>query len=175
MSAAAHMLLARLTELGVTVRPVGDRLMLRTGAKPIPGALLKLLRESKADLMQALVSVEEPAGVEDVAAWWRRHYIVRVLDWELSGFRPVLHARRLAWGELVSEWHYRYGHRRPAWQCAGCDAPIGGVRSLTLGDGNRVHFDRLDCLLAFGERWRDEATAALRALGLDAPPELEPA
>jgi hypothetical protein len=42
-------------------------------------------------------------------------------------------------------------------------------RRLDLADGNRVHFDRLDCLLSFGERWRAETTAGLQVLGLDPP------
>jgi hypothetical protein len=40
-------------------------------------------------------------------------------------------------------------------------------------DGNRVHLDdaqRLDCLIAFGVRWRGAATRALAAMGLQQPP-----
>jgi hypothetical protein len=29
---------------------------------------------------------------------------------------------------------------------------------LLLADGNRLHFDKLDCLLSFGQRWRREAS-----------------
>jgi len=60
----------------------------------------------------------------------------------------------------------------PEWQCAGCNEPIGGLPALDLADGTRVHFDEthaLDCLFAFGERWRGDATGGLRALGLDPP------
>jgi hypothetical protein len=70
----------------------------------------------------------------------------------------------------------QYGERPPYWQCAGCREPIGGLAALDLGDGNRVHLDDahgLGCLLAFGERWRGEATAGLRALGLDPPTDFE--
>jgi hypothetical protein len=55
-------------------------------------------------------------------------------------------------------------------------APRLGEAALDLADGTRVHLDeahRLDCLLAFGERWRGEAVAGLRALGLDPPPSIE--
>jgi len=44
-----------------------------------------------------------------------------------------------------------------------------GQQALDLSDGNRVHLDKLDCLLRFGERWRSEAAAGLRELGLDPP------
>jgi hypothetical protein len=63
----------------------------------------------------------------------------------------------------------------PEWQCAGCGEPIGGLPALDLPDGTRVHSgDRLDCLFAFGERWRSEATAGLIALGLDPLADGEP-
>jgi hypothetical protein len=78
-------------------------------------------------------------------------------------------------GDLLNEWHDRYGTRFPQSQCAGCGAPIGGIGGLDLADGHCVHFgDTLDCLLAFGKRWRKEATAGLRALKLDPPDGFEP-
>jgi hypothetical protein len=89
-----------------------------------------------------------------------------------SAFHAIGEAGRLAWGEVENHWHMQYGERAPHWQCAGCREPIGGLAALDLGDGNRVHLDGshgLGCLLAFGERWRGEATAGLRALGLDPP------
>ena len=91
-----------------------------------------------------------------------------------SAFHAIGEAARLAWGEVENYWHMQYGECAPHWQCAGCREPIGGLSALDLGDGNRVHLDGahgLDCLLAFGERWRSEATAGLRALGLDTPPD----
>ena len=89
-----------------------------------------------------------------------------------SALHATSEAARLAWGEVENHWHMQYGERAPHWQCAGCREPIGGLAALDLGDGNRVHLDGahgLDCLLAFGERWRGEATAGLRVLGLDPP------
>jgi len=83
-------------------------------------------------------------------------------------------AARLACGELLSRWHRLHGARAPEWQCAGCGEPIGGLAALDLADGNRVHFgDSLDCLLAFGERWRREEAASLRAVGVDPPADCE--
>ncbi|MGH7100398.1 MAG: hypothetical protein ACREE4_22510, partial [Stellaceae bacterium] len=57
-------------------------------------------------------------------------------------------------------------------QCAGCREPIGGFDALPLGEGNRVHLGEahgLDCLLAYGRRWRGAATRALVAMGLLPP------
>ena len=59
--------------------------------------------------------------------------------------------------------------RWPAWQCAGCNAPLGGSQALNLPDGNRVHFDPIDCLIRFGNRWRGDAHKALVACGLEPP------
>jgi hypothetical protein len=89
---------------------------------------------------------------------------------------PAGEAARLAWGEMQSLWHRLHGWRAPEWQCAGCNSPVGGLPALDLADGSRVHLDDahgLDCLLAFGERWRAVATAGLQALGLNPPADNE--
>ena len=99
-----------------------------------------------------------------------------VRRWRIGAFHPADEAARLAWGEIENHWHMQYGERVPHWQCAGCREPIGGLPALGLADSNRVHLDGahgLDCLLAFGKRWRAEATTGLRALGLDPPPDCE--
>ena len=76
-------------------------------------------------------------------------------------------ARRPAWGDVENEWHELHGRRWPAWQCAGCNAPVGGSQALNLPDGNRVHFEPIDCLIRFGKRWRGAACEALVAFGLE--------
>jgi hypothetical protein len=78
-------------------------------------------------------------------------------------------AKRLAWGDLENDWHHQHGKRCPSWQCAGCDAPIGGSQALNLPDGNRVHLEPIDCLIRFGKRWRGAAREALVASGLEPP------
>ena len=164
-------LLRRARDAGLAVVAAGDKLVIRGPKRAEPVA--RLLIDHKPEVMAALVPAELPAPETGECnrdpAWWRRHYLVRAINWELSGARPASRARGIAWGELLNEWHRRHGSRVQQWQCAGCDAPIGGLESLTLSEGSRVHLDRLDCLLSFGERWRGEATAGLRALGLDPP------
>ena len=34
---------------------------------------------------------------------------------------------------------------------------LGGSQALNLTDGNRVHFEPIDCLIRFGKRWRGDA------------------
>jgi len=47
-------LLAELAEIGATIEPVGDRLILRAGSKAIPGGLVNRIRAAKADLIATL-------------------------------------------------------------------------------------------------------------------------
>jgi hypothetical protein len=113
----------------------------------------------------------KPAVIAALAAEWRARYREALAQW--SAFRPAESAARIAWGELENHWHRLHGARAPAGQCAGCGAAIGNREALTLGDGNRVHLDRIACLLAYGERWRGEATAGLKWFGLDPPADLD--
>jgi hypothetical protein len=152
-------LLRRAGEVGLAVKAEGDKLVVRGPKRAEP--VVRLLIENKPAIMAAL------------ADWHARHH-------EALAYWSALHraqeAACLAWGELECRWHWPHGTRVPSWQCAGCGSPIGGVAAVDLADGNRVHFDGahgLDCLLSFGERWRAEAVAGLRALGLDPPPDNE--
>ena len=79
-------------------------------------------------------------------------------------------AERLAWGALQNRRHLAHGGLVPRDICAGCRRPIGVAPALDLIDGNRVHDDAgPDCLIGYGERWRDTATRALVAMGLSPP------
>jgi hypothetical protein len=174
----ARDVLDRLAEIGATVRPSGDdRLIVRAGANPIPAELVRRLREAKTEVLAALAPAANPPDSLDRSgserAWWHSHFTIRTIDRELGGTRSHAEAARLAWGELECRWHRLYGARLPEWRCAGCGSPIGGWRALPLGDGNRVHLDDargLDCVIAYGERWRGAAARALAAMGLDPPP-----
>src|SRR5262245_44786057 len=75
------------------------------------------------------------------------------LDWQ-TGARGSFDPQRFS-GALANQ------HR------AGCDGLIAGSEALNLPDGNRVHFEPIDCLICFGKRWRGDASDALGALGLE--------
>jgi hypothetical protein len=176
---AAYELLARLAEIGAAIEPNGDQLILRAGRKPIPGELVGQLRRAKDEVFATLASIEQAAQHasdhgDDLdirnAKWWRRQFTIRTIHWEIGGDRASSKAQGLAYNDLMAEWVKLHGQLRPDWQCAGCDAPIGGLPALPLADGNRVHFDdELRCLARFGRCRHDEAVAGLRALGLDPP------
>jgi hypothetical protein len=156
-------LLDRLAAVGAMVEVTGSHLVVRAGAKPVPRDLVQRLREAKAEVLSALA----PAAPE--AEWWRCQFAVRTIDRGLNGTRSTAEAARLAWGELECRWHRLHGAHVLEWECAGCGEPIGGLSALHLSDGSRVHFDKIDCLIRYGARWRGAARCALVAMGLHPP------
>jgi hypothetical protein len=165
-------LLRRARDAGLVVAAEDDKLVIRGPKRAEPVALL--LIKHKPEVMAALVPAKAALDPqhESSPAWWRRQYLVRTKNWELSGARSEGRAQVIAWGELEDRWHRLHGTRNPQWQCAGCGTLIGGLSALDLADGTRLHLvDSLDCLFSYGERWRREASAGLKALGLLPPPE----
>ena len=169
-------LLRRAQEVGLRVEPIGDKLLVR-GPKRAE-AVVELLAAHKAEVLAALAPASTSkctdrdaavAGTE--ARRWRDRLATRIVDW-FHGDRGWQEARRLAWGDVENEWHELHGRRWPSWQCAGCNAPLGGAQALNLPDGNRVHFEPIDCLIRFGKRWRGDASEPLVAFGLE-PPRLD--
>ena len=167
-------LLRRAQEVGLRVEPIGDKLLVR-GPKRA-GAVVELLAAHKAEVLAALAPAstskctdQDAAAVAGTEARrWRDRLATRIFNWFLGG-RGWEEARRLAWGDMENEWHELHGQRSPSWQCAGCNAPLGGSQVLNLPDGNSVHFEPIDCLISFGKRWRGAACEALIAFGLEPP------
>jgi len=166
-------LLRRAQEVGLRVEPIGDKLLVR-GPKRAE-AVVELLAAHKAEVLAALAPAstskctdQDAAVAATEAGRWRDRLATRIVDW-FHGDRGWEEARRLAWGDLENEWHELHGRRWPSWQCAGCNAPLGGSQALDLPDGNRVHFEPIDCLIRFGKRWRGAACEALVAFGLEPP------
>jgi len=166
-------LLHRAQEVGLRVEPIGDKLLVR-GPKRAE-AVVELLAAHKAEVLAALAPASTSkctdrdaavAGTE--ARRWRDRLATRIVDW-FHGDRGWEEARRLAWGDVENEWHELHGRRWPSWQCAGCNVPLGGSQAPNLPDGNRVHFEPIDCLIRFGKRWRGAACEALVAFGLEPP------
>jgi hypothetical protein len=147
--------------VGLRVEVAGDKLVVH-GPKRAEG-VVQLLAEHKIEVLAAL----SPEAIE--ARRWGERYTARTFEW-LIGDRNWAEAKQLAWGDLENEWHEQHGQRWPAWQCAGCGQPISGAAALDLSDGNRVHLEPIDCLIAFGRRWRGDADAALTGIGLKSPP-----
>jgi hypothetical protein len=154
-------LLDQLKELGATLSPEGDRLIVRAGSRPVPAGLIRQIHRTKAEVLQAI----SPTKLE--ARFWQQRLIVLTQDWRAGG-RELDAAAGLAWEDLINEWHKKNGKRWPC-QCAGCGKPIGGLEAISLPDGNRVHIEPIDCIINFGRRWREEAKSALLSLGVQYP------
>lgn len=160
-------LLRQAREAGLVVQRAGNQLVIRGPKRAAPVA--ELLINNKPQVMAVLALARTAVVVDKVdAAWWRREYRVRTLH-RLVTARTLGEAEVLAWGDLQNRWHRSHGKRVPSGQCAGCDQPIGGLPSFDLGDGNRVHLERLGCLIRYGDRWRSAATRALLEFGLKLP------
>jgi hypothetical protein len=84
-------LLDRLTEIGATIRPAGDHLILRAGSRPVPAELVKRIHEAKADVLAVLL----PPSSE--ARRWQERFTVLTFAWG-AGKRDWEAARRLAKG-----------------------------------------------------------------------------
>jgi len=176
MSGHALDLLARIRRHGGDVKLIApDRLRVKAPPVLLP-EFLEQVRAVKPELLTVLAAVApacKPVRQAQTApalgpSWWRDRFTSLTFEWCL-GERDWEAAKRLAWGDLENEWHQLHGQHWPSWQCAGCDAPIGGLEALNLPDGSRVHVDPIDCSIRFGRRWRGTARAALIALGLDPP------
>jgi hypothetical protein len=105
-------------------------------------------------------------------AWWHDFSEERAAIREIDGGHPRKEAEGLAFGDVILEWHHRYGVRPDSHRCAGCGDELTGEAGLVLCDGARVHLDGargLNCTIAYGLKWRGTAVAALGVLGLDPP------
>jgi hypothetical protein len=101
---------------------------------------------------------------------WRNLFEERAAIRGFDGRFPRAKAEWLAWRELQNRWHMERGERVPPHLCAGCRRPIGDALALDLIDGNRVHRDAENsCLIRHGERWRNAASRALVACGINQP------
>lgn len=155
-------LLMRAADAGLTIRIEHDRLVVRGPRRAAP--IARQVLEQKAMVAEVL---KPGIGIDIDDATWRALYADRFAYWR--SFHGEEEARSIAWGDLEYRWHRRYGERAPHGLCAGCRQPLGHAKVLALGDGNIVHFEHLQCLLDFGQRWRDAATAALQRMGLQPP------
>jgi hypothetical protein len=174
MSSALE-LLERLDEIGATVKPVGNRLILRAGPRPIPAELVRHVRKAKSEILAAIAG--KPANAfgdtKSDAGWWHSQFAICIINRELGGTRTTAQAQHLAFGDIVVEWHRRYGEPPDSRCCAGCGFELlEPASAVVLSDGARIHFGgvhRADCLIRYGRIWRQAAVAALARVGIDPP------
>jgi hypothetical protein len=167
-------LLHRAEEAGLAVKAEGDKLVIRGPKRAEPVA--RLLLDNKPRILAALAAGtalhttarHRNAVDRDI---WRDRYAARVVHWFHE--RPWQNAERLAFGEMILQWHRHHGQQPRPDRCAGCGDDLHEDTGLIVDrDGTRVHFDRVrgvDCIIAYGTRWRGNAVAGLQALGLHPP------
>lgn len=84
--------------------------------------------------------------------------------------RPAAVAGDVAFEACVALWHQQHGARPRQGRCAGCDLQLGPAR-FVASPGVEVcpGGATLTCLATYGRRWRGEAVAGLRAVGVTRP------
>jgi hypothetical protein len=156
-------LLYRARHAGLRLEATGDTLKITGPKRAEP--VVRLIAAYKSKVLAVLTATKnEPR-------YWHERLTARTFEW-FNGTRSWISAQRLAWGDLENEWHSLYGVRWPAWRCPGCEKSITGLDAINLPDGNRVHFEPIECIIEFGRRWRGDARRALIALGVE-PPDFE--
>jgi hypothetical protein len=106
------------------------------------------------------------------AAWWHDLFEKRVAIRGIYCGRTRESAEGLAFGDVILEWHLRYGAGPDPHRCTGCGDELAARTGLLLCDGARVHFDGVrgaNCVTAYGQKWRGAAVVALGTLGIEAP------
>jgi len=68
-------LLDNLSRIGATIRPAGDRLILRAGATGVPAELVRRIREAKSELLAAV----SPQGYE--TRYWHERFTALTFAW----------------------------------------------------------------------------------------------
>jgi len=171
---SAQALIADLTRRGVELTVNADRLRWRAPKGTVGPEEMAAMRRHKTAIID-LLSRRQDGGQSDpkgdTPAAWRVWYRARIQHHKRLGRDDIL-AGSLAWGEAENIWHRRHGAKSDPSKCAGCGGLLSGRERLPLGDDAAVHWAEgagLDCLAAYGTRWRAEATAGLAALGLSAP------
>jgi hypothetical protein len=170
-------LLHRAHDAGLRLKAIGDQLLVEGPRRAEP--LVRLLAVHKAEVMAVLTEAADLARHAPRACaatgkpeYWRDFFDERAAHREFDGGYSRAEAERLAFGEMLLEWHRRHGARPDPHRCAGCGDDMPGNGGLTLCDGARVHFDAVrgvNCIISYGRKWRRAAVAALRELGFDQP------
>jgi hypothetical protein len=120
-------------------------------------------------LREAFRQPKNPAPASDTPDDWRLWLKDRTDHWLDYGLLPI-EAGRVAWGEAENVWHRRHGAEPSLDRCAGCDALMLDGPGMSLLDGAAVHLGQdygMECLIAYGQKWRGAAYVGLGAMGLE--------
>lgn len=155
MSAAAS-LLDDLARIGATIRPTGDRLILRAGGTAIPAILVNRVREAKSDLLAILATGSDrpnPSGDEE-----KEHD---------DGVPQNAISNRTTESRIV-EWLNQHPAPSPPGRCAWCRvSETSSAVVLPFGTEPGMHaWLHSECWPDWHRARRAEAAAALAAIGI---------
>jgi hypothetical protein len=161
---AARMILDDLALIGATIEPVGDRLILRAGSTAIPADLVIRIRQTKAELLDALTasSVDRDGTGED----WEAYFHERAGFLEFDGGLPRSEAEARSFDCCVAQWLNRNPAPSPAGRCVWCGGR--GTKSAAVvpfGTEPGTHaWLHAECWQSWHDSRRAEAVAALHQL-----------
>ena len=150
---AARDLLADLDQIGARLEPAGDRLILRAGPTTIPAALVRRVREAKADLLATLAVCTD-------------HSVLRSDENREQGENSPCHQAKDRTSEsVVVEWLNQHPAPSAPGRCAWCGRPESpSAMVLPFGNEPGTHaWLHAECWPAWHEARRAGAVAALRA------------
>jgi hypothetical protein len=166
---AARKLLDDLAVIGATIEATGDRLILRAGSAAIPADLVMRMRQTKAELLEALASA--PVDCESAAEDWQAYFGERAALLEFDGGLSRTTAEAQAFDVCVVEWLNRNPAPSPAGRCTWCDKfQAKGVIILPLGTEPGAHsWLHSECWRPWYECRQSQAADALRRRGIKPP------
>lgn len=128
----------------------------------IAGSAEKLHKGAAAMVADACHPAPFGPEPEDWGAWFAAETAKRAPALGPEG------ARRRVAGIALNLWNIHHGERGEANRCAGCGGYLPPSAAFTLGDGATIHAYEtfMECLIAYGNRWRPAALAGLQRLGL---------
>ena len=160
---AARELLHDLAEIGATIKPAGDRLILRAGSVAIPADLIVRIQHTKAQLLDTLAT--SPAN-EWTAQDWQTLFEERAGVLEFDAALPRTTAEARAFEACIVEWLNRNPSPSPAGCCLWCgrfERPSNAV--LPFGTDPDTHaWLHAECWPDWQKARRTKAIVALRAI-----------
>jgi hypothetical protein len=152
----ARDLLGDLAVIGATIKPAGDRLILRAGHTAIPAALVNRVREAKVDLLAALAPctdcVEVSGGTEK----------------ECGGNPPLYESKNRTFEARIVEWLDQHPAPTTPGRCGWCGSPESpGAVVLPFGVEPGKHaWLHAECWPIWYRARTREAITTLTAMGL---------
>jgi hypothetical protein len=93
---------------GLTITAEGDTLVVRGPKSAAP--VVRQLADVKAEVLAALVRDEQLRGAaKPLTVTWCDRFAARTVHWSLNGRRSWQEGERLAFGEMVLDWHRLHG------------------------------------------------------------------